>query len=105
MDVGVIRLAIINHSYSNRLNSNDSSKKLDDAEFNKSASYLFSNLLAYPSLSTSLVERALNHWVKISNTKYKYILSADIDLDFIYDENKNTFHCDRNNEYCKKINN
>lgn len=101
-DVGLIRLAIASIDYSKTLNDKKENLdfKLDDAISNQEKEKLFTNILQYPISA----KNKINSWMKVSNNKYKYKLSKDVFLNFIYDNKNNTFNCDYSNEYCDKIN-
>ncbi len=60
---------------------------------------LFSNILETPFIASD----DINCWTKISNTKYRYNLSSNQNIEFIYDKDNLTFSCDKTLDICKEI--
>lgn len=103
-DVISIRLGLVDKSYTNTLNGNDSHISLDNAKINTSGDDLFKNVINHNIISSSLELSKINTWVKTDTYKYIYILDEDT-LEFIYDKSKMMFNCDMASKYCRKINN
>lgn len=60
---------------------------------------LFSNILETPFVASD----DINCWTKISNTKYRYNLSSNQNIEFIYDKDDFSFSCDKTLDICKEI--
>jgi len=102
-DIGTIRLGIISENYSLLLrDKNTKLKTLDNAKINTSHLKLFDNIITYPPISTSTNENKINHWIKIQENKYKYVLSDIRFIQFEYIDDK--FVCNQKDDICLKIN-
>jgi general secretion pathway protein G len=60
---------------------------------------LFSNILETPFVASD----DINCWTKISNIKYRYNLSSNQNIEFIYDKDDFSFSCDKTLDICKEI--
>jgi general secretion pathway protein G len=58
---------------------------------------LFENILENPIIASN------KQWSKKNNTTYTYNFSTILKLDFMYDKNTLTFHCDKTKDLCKEI--
>ncbi|PLY08935.1 MAG: hypothetical protein C0626_07895 [Arcobacter sp.] len=109
-EVALINEAI-NRVYSNQIllgNSNFVLERLDDASINGSDESLFIGyeeyvLLDTVILSSSLDNKELGKWIKVSDTNYRVYLTKEKSLDFQFDPNEALFSCDKKDTFCKEF--
>lgn len=83
-------------------------ESLDEAENELKNERLFGGydefvLLDYDILATSNEEKKIASWLKISSLKYRVFFENDKSVDFIFDKDKGSFSCDKDNDICKKL--
>jgi type II secretory pathway pseudopilin PulG len=76
---------------------------LDDAQNNNKNEPLFSKILDFPIVSTSVAQSKIGYWIKQNNRVYEVVVSKHERLSFIYDDKKGTFECNMSKPLCKKL--
>ena len=100
-EISLIRSSIVKFSTKQILLDQDYIVSLDNANIDQSDSFLFENILDDPLLSTSMEDKEISKWIKISQNSYKIYLDQNIFLEFEFDNND--FICISDVELCKEF--
>ncbi len=97
-DIILIQEAL--NQYKNRYILSANLEPLDSLE--EDNNLLFSKILQYPIVSSAIPKST--SWIKVTNSQYTVWLNSTDSINFTYNSNDFTFKCDKNNNYCKQIN-
>jgi general secretion pathway protein G len=108
-------IALIRNALS--LNKNERIRKglspyplvLDKAQPNSANEQLFigtpdEKLVEYPILSTTLAEKELGKFAKVSPLSYYAYITKEDFIEFIYNNSSGTFSCSYDQDLCKELN-
>jgi type II secretory pathway pseudopilin PulG len=95
-DVGLIRNGI--KTYINNQLLSNTSKSLGILD--KNDNLLFELILTTPIISN---KNSGGNWSKSSSNRYHAWIDSTLSVEFIYDNELNSFDCDFANEYCKEL--
>jgi general secretion pathway protein G len=108
-EIALIRNALnINKNQRIRKGLSEYPLVLDTAQLNRSNEPLFAGtqeekLLTHPILATTTIQKEVGKFAKVSATKYYVYISKDDYVEFSYNKNEGTFHCNYEHELCKEL--
>lgn len=100
-EIALIRNSISKQKSKNILLNNETSFVLDNAKIDMKNEKLFENILDFPLVSTSSIDKEKGSWIKKSSNTYVIYVSDNQYLEYEYKDF--TYECKSSLELCEKF--